>query len=76
MTAGFTWQALNALAFFFKQVCGVADPVFNVKLRKTGARVPVVLSKNDVSRGLASQTVPGHFENQHSTIVTHQSGEI
>ena len=36
-------QALNALAFFFKQVCGVEDPVFNVKLRKTGTRVPVVL---------------------------------
>ena len=38
-------QALNALAFFFKQVCGVEEPVFQVKLRKTGTRVPVVLSK-------------------------------
>ena len=38
-------QALNALAFFFKQVCGVEDPVFGVRLRKTGARIPVVLSK-------------------------------
>jgi hypothetical protein len=35
-------QALNALAFFFKQVCGVEEPVFQVKLRKTGTRVPVV----------------------------------
>jgi integrase len=38
-------QALNALAFFFKHVCGVEEPVFQVKLRKTGTRVPVVLSK-------------------------------
>jgi integron integrase len=43
-------QALNALAFFFKQVCGVEDPVFNVKLRKTGTRVPVVLSKGETQR--------------------------
>lgn len=40
-------QALNALAFFFKQVCGVEEPVFDVKLRKTGTRVPVVLSKEE-----------------------------
>lgn len=38
-------QALNAVAFFFKHVLGVENPVFNVKLRKTGTRVPVVLSK-------------------------------
>jgi integron integrase len=38
-------QALNALAFFFKRVCDIDDPVFKVKLRKTGQRVPVVLSK-------------------------------
>lgn len=43
-------QALNALAFFFKQVCGVEEPVFAVKLRKTGARVPVVLSKEETQR--------------------------
>lgn len=40
-------QALNAVAFFFKQVCGVEEPVFQVKLRKTGTRVPVVLSKQE-----------------------------
>ena len=50
MTEGFTWQALNAVAFFFKYVCGVEDPVFNVKLRKTGTRVPVVLSKGETHR--------------------------
>jgi integron integrase len=43
-------QALNALAFFFKQVCGVEEPVFQVKLRKTGTRVPVVLSKGETKR--------------------------
>ncbi|MEM1085798.1 MAG: integron integrase [Verrucomicrobiota bacterium] len=43
-------QALNALAFFFKQVCGVVDPVFGVRLRKTGAKIPVVLSKEEARR--------------------------
>jgi integron integrase len=43
-------QALNALAFFFKYVCGVEEPVFQVKLRKTGTRVPVVLSKQETQR--------------------------
>ncbi|MGF1657172.1 MAG: integron integrase [Verrucomicrobiales bacterium] len=43
-------QALNALAFFFKHVCRVKDPVFGVKLRKTGARVPVVLSPAETQR--------------------------
>ena len=40
-------QALNAVAFFFKHVLGVEEPVFGVKLRKTGARIPVVLSKGE-----------------------------
>ena len=38
------------MAFFFKQVCGVEKPVFNVKLRKTEARVPVVLSNGETQR--------------------------
>jgi integron integrase len=38
-------QALNALAFLFKYVLGVEEPVFDVKLKKTGTRIPVVLSK-------------------------------
>ena len=37
-------QALNALAFFFKHVLGVEEPVFGVRLKQTGTRVPVVLS--------------------------------
>ena len=43
-------QALNAVAFFFKQVCGVAEPVFDVKLKKTGTRIPVVLAKPETER--------------------------
>ena len=43
-------QALNAIAFFFKHVCGTEDPVFRVKLRQTGARVPVVLSQGETQR--------------------------
>jgi len=38
-------QALNAVAFFFRYVLGVEEPVFGVKLKKTGTRIPVVLSK-------------------------------
>ena len=43
-------QALNAVAFFFKHVCGVDDPVFDVRLRKTGTRVPVVLTKEETGQ--------------------------
>ncbi|MFC7339717.1 tyrosine-type recombinase/integrase, partial [Haloferula chungangensis] len=52
-------QALNALAFFFKHVCGVDDPVFKVKLRKTGTRVPVVLSKGETQRIFEKLEMPG-----------------
>jgi len=45
-------QALNALAFFFKRVCGVEEPRFGVKLRKTGTRIPVVLSKRETQKVL------------------------
>ena len=50
MTEGFTWQALNALAFFFKYVLNVAEPVFGVRLKKTEARMPVVLSQEEAQR--------------------------
>ncbi|OYV05288.1 MAG: integrase [Verrucomicrobiales bacterium VVV1] len=43
-------QALNALAFFFKHVLGVEEPVFGVRLKKTEARIPVVLSPNETQR--------------------------
>jgi integron integrase len=52
-------QALNALAFFFKQVCGVEDPVFQVKLRKSGTRVPVVLSNGETQRVFKKLETPG-----------------
>jgi integron integrase len=56
-------QALNALAFFFKHVCGVDEPVFQVKLRKTGARIPVVLSKQETHRVFAKLEAPdGRYE--------------
>ncbi|MCP5557830.1 MAG: tyrosine-type recombinase/integrase [Verrucomicrobiaceae bacterium] len=56
-------QALNALAFFFKHVCGVAEPVFGVKLRKTGARLPVVLSQQETQRLFeAMETTPQERE--------------
>ena len=51
-------QALNALAFFFKQVCGFENPVFNVKLRRTGTRVPVVLSKEETQRLFENWRIP------------------
>ncbi|MEN9990644.1 MAG: Integrase/recombinase, partial [Verrucomicrobiota bacterium] len=41
-------QALNAVAFLFKYVLGNAEPVFAVKLKKTGTKIPVVLSKGEV----------------------------
>ena len=52
-------QALNAVAFFFKYVCGIEEPVFQVKLRKTGTRVPVVLSKAETQRVFAKLEAPG-----------------
>lgn len=38
------------MAFFFKYVCGVEEPVFDVKLKKTGTRIPVVLAKPETER--------------------------
>ena len=35
-------QALNALVFFFREVCGDAEVDLHVKLRKTPKRIPVV----------------------------------
>jgi site-specific recombinase XerD len=43
-------QALNAVAFFFKYVLDVAEPVFGVKLKKTETRIPVVLSQEETQR--------------------------
>ena len=43
-------QALNALAFFFKFVLGQQEPRFEIKLRKTGVRIPTVLSQAEVGK--------------------------
>ena len=71
-------QALNAVAFFFKYVCGVEDPVFGVKLKKTGTRIPVVLSKEqtqDVFEQLEeSAKDPGKPENRYALAARLQYG--
>lgn len=41
-------QALNALAFFFKDVCGRDSVKFDVRLRVTAKRLPVVLDVGEV----------------------------
>jgi len=41
-------QALNALAFFFKQVCRMKDVDLQVRLRKTTKRIPVVMTFAEV----------------------------
>jgi len=43
-------QAVNGLAFFFKDICGMDEVVFGVRLRKTEKRVPTVLSKSETER--------------------------
>lgn len=41
-------QALNALVFFFKDVCGMESVNLQVKLRKTQKRIPVVMTSAEV----------------------------
>ena len=41
-------QALNALVFFFREVCGDEEVVLDVRLRQTKSRIPVVLSSREV----------------------------
>uniref|UniRef100_UPI0018671C7F integron integrase n=1 Tax=Luteolibacter marinus TaxID=2776705 RepID=UPI0018671C7F len=41
-------QALNALVFFFKDVCGWESVQFDVRLRKTEKRLPVILDVREV----------------------------
>ena len=43
-------SALNALAFFFKDICGMEEVNLRVRLRKTERRIPVVLSREEVGR--------------------------
>jgi integron integrase len=57
-------QALNALAFFFKYVLDIEDPVFGVKLNKTGTRIPVVLAKTE-TRQLFERLESSNGQNTH-----------
>ncbi len=41
-------QALNALVFFYRDVCGLAEVHLEVRLRKTENRVPVVMTCREV----------------------------
>ena len=41
-------QALNALAFFFREVCGVKDVDLGVQFRKRNRHIPTVLSEQEV----------------------------
>ena len=50
-------QALNALAFFFKDVCGREEVDLGVSMRKTPKRIPVVLSFSEIARIL--EALPG-----------------
>lgn len=43
-------QALNALVFFFKEVCGMAEVDLGVRFRKRLQYVPTVLSQSEVQR--------------------------
>ena len=47
-------QALNALVFFFREVCGREEVHLNVRLRQTPKRIPVVLSVGEVAAVLAN----------------------
>ena len=42
-------QALNALVFFFKEVCGRPEVELGVRLRRTPRRMPVVLNLDEVA---------------------------
>lgn len=43
-------QALNALAFFFKEVCSMEEVDLGIKMRKRSRHVPTVLSKGEIVR--------------------------
>ncbi len=45
-------QALNALVFFYREVCGMKEVDLSVKFKKTPKRIPVVLSLKEVAATL------------------------
>ena len=50
-------QALNALVFFFKDVCGRTEVDLGVRMRKGSRRIPTVLAVGEVT-GLIAQMEP------------------
>ncbi len=50
-------QALNALVFFYKEVCGMDEVDLGVRMRKRQKRMPVVLTKSEVMK-LISKVEP------------------
>lgn len=42
-------QALNALVFFYRDVCGLEEVQLDVTMRKTPKRIPVVLNLSEIS---------------------------
>lgn len=48
MTVGFTWQALNALVFFYRDVCGRGEIDLGVKMKKAEQRQHCVLSRDEL----------------------------
>ncbi len=61
-------QALNALVFFFRDVCGRDSVQFEVRLRKTSPRIPVVLGRGEVLALL------GHLEPRYRVAAELQYG--
>lgn len=47
-------QTLNALVFFFRDVCGLTEVLLAVRLRQTPRRMPEVLTIAEVAAALAN----------------------
>ena len=60
--------ALNALVFFFKDVCGMESVDLQVKLRKTQKRIPVVMTSDEV------KAVLGFLEDRYALAAKLQYG--
>ena len=57
-------QSLNAIAFFYKAVCGREEVDLEVRFRKTTKRIPVVLSIKEVSEVLDKIPTSSHLAAQ------------
>lgn len=61
-------QALNALAFFFNDVCGHKNVNLRVKMRKTTPRIPTVLNLREIT------TILDNLENRYRLMAELQYG--